>query len=416
MGFLKFLSGKSPEEFEQKADSYLQSRAYGPAKIEYEKAIEKLGKRSESEPDYKRSLEKKLRRSEENLALEHKLNGERLIEAECFSDAEELFHLAIELTEDNTLIGEIEKKLEEIPDRSSKSDSKDFPDLSTGEEEDEDEENYNQGIDEEYFTAICCSLPETEQEAYSSYGEAFKNGYIALNQGDFETAISELSQALEDNSSANSFIPLELATAHLNLGDYEQARLLLDEFLKNHPESIRAYHLMCEILWENKEFDSAEKLLFSSSQGLSDSLPIKILQGETFFRANKFKEAISLYLEAMKNFGWNDTIAQELAKSYEALGLNEKARDLYGQIINACQGCGSRIDPLIKQRYADTSFESGDRSTKILEIYLDLAREDPDNRSYYYQKISKIYSLTGNEKEAERFLSFSKKSKTDVIE
>jgi len=413
MGFLKFFSGKSPEELEQKADSYFQNRVYGPAKIEYEKALEKLGKRPELDPGYKSLLEKKLRQSEEGLALEHKLNGERLIEAKCFADAEELFRLAIELTEDNSLIHEIEKKLEEIPDRLSKPDSKDFSDFDNEEGEEED---YNQQVDEEYFTAICGSLPETEQDAYYSYGEAFRNGYIALNQGNFETAISELSQALEDNSPTKSFIPLELATAHLNLGNYEQARLLLDDFLKSHPESIRAFHLMCEILWENKEFQRVEELLLSCSEGLSDSLPIKILQGETFFRANKYKEAISLYLEAMKNFGWNDTIAQELAKSYEALGFNEKARDLYGQIISACQGCGSRIDPLIKQRYADTSFESGDCSTKILEIYLDLSREDPDNRSYYYQKISKIYSLKGDEKEAGRFLSFSKKSKNNVIE
>lgn len=414
MEFLKFFSGKSPQDFEKQADSYFQKGAWGPAKIEYEKALKKLEKRSELDADYKNLLKKKLCRSKEQLALEHRLNGERLIEANCFADAEELFRLAIELTEDSTLIGEIEKKIKEIPNLFPKPDSSDFPDFASETEEDEEnEKDDNQRVDEEYFTAICCSLPETDQDAYHTYGERFKKGFIALNQGDFETAISELSQALKENSSTTSFIPLELATAHLNAGNYEQARLLLDGFLKNHPESIRAYHLMCEILWEKNEFQSAEEFLLSCSPELFGSLPIKILQGETLFRANKFNEAISLYLEEMKSFGWDDTIAQELAKNYEALGFNEEARDLYRQIINMCQGCGSRVDPFIKQRYADTSFESGDCSTKILEIYLDLSREDPDNRSAYFQKISKIYSLKGNEKEAERFLSFSEKSKND---
>ncbi len=59
------------------------------------------------------------------------------------------------------------------------------------------------------------------------------------------------------------------------------------------------------------------------------------------------------------------------------------------------------------QRYAETSFAAGDYSTGILDICLNLTKTDPDNQKHYFKKISKIYSHTGNEKEAERFLNFA---------
>ena len=42
MGFLKNIFNKSPEVYEQNGDSCIRNGLPGPAKIEYEKAIEKL--------------------------------------------------------------------------------------------------------------------------------------------------------------------------------------------------------------------------------------------------------------------------------------------------------------------------------------------------------------------------------------
>ncbi|MBT3312228.1 MAG: tetratricopeptide repeat protein [Desulfobacterales bacterium] len=405
MGFFDFFSGKSPEECEQKADSLFENEEYGLAKLEYEKALGKLGKKSSVNPEHKNLLEKKLLQSIESLALEHKNNAENLIESGLYNDAEDFFNLAIELTKDKKLIGEIEKGLEEISDYHSESHGKEFVDVEIHEEE-EDEELY-QGADEEYLTALLSSLPEAEQDVYYGYGEAFQRGYAALNQGDFETAVGELSQAMEDDPSADSFIPLELATAYLNIGDLNEACSLLDEFLLYHPESLRAYQMKCDVLWENKEFDEALEFLLTCPEELSDSVLIHILYGETLYLSQRLQEAVSFFLEFIETRGWNDLIARSLAKTYETLGLHEKARDLYGEIIGNCQGCGSRIDPFVKQRYADTSFETGDYSTKILELYLELTREDPNNRSHYFQKISRLYSHHGNESEARRYLSFA---------
>jgi len=268
-----------------------------------------------------------------------------------------------------------------------------------------------QESEEEYFAALCGALPEEMRKAYHTYGSTFKAGYVALNQGAFELAAAKLSHALEENPSPQSFIPLELATAYLNLQKYDQARALLEGFMKEHPDSIQGYHLLCEIFWEIKEFDQAQEHLLSCPEELFDSLPIQLLRGETLFQAKKYQEAKSLCLDYMESSGWNENIARLLAKTYEALFEMEKARDLYGEIMMQCRGCGVHIDTFIKQRYADLCFEFGKYSTDILELYLSLVQEDPDNKAYYYKKIIHIYSAQGNEQEARRYQAFAHKLK-----
>jgi predicted negative regulator of RcsB-dependent stress response len=409
MGILKFFSGKDPEDYEQKGDSFFQTKKYGLAKIEYETALNKLEKKFPTNADYKNRLQEKILHSNEALALQHKQTGEELIGAEMFDEADEIVRLALELTKDPELTVELEKQLQEIRNHFVGEESNEIPDLDVDMESTEKVEY--QGSEEEYFAALCGSLPEEMRKAYCGYSKTFKEGYVALNQGDFERAAVKLSHALEENPSPHSFIPLELATAYLNLQKYDQARVLLEGFMKEHPDSIQGYHLLCEIFWEIKAFDQAQKLLLSCPEEVANSLPIQLLQGETLFQAKRYQEAESLYLDYLKSSGWDETIARSLAKTYEALFEKEKARGVYGEIMRQCPTCGVRIDPFIKQRYADLSFESGKYSTDILELYLSLVQEDPNNKAYYYKKIIHIYSAQGNEQEARRYQSFARKLK-----
>ncbi len=406
MGFFKLFSGKSPEEIEQKADVYFKDGAYGQAKIEYEKVISKLEKKSVANPNYRQLIEKKLRDACECLANEHKKKGLDLISSGCPEEAEELLRLALELTETPSLITEIDGLLIHLSDLKAEPLSKPAYDIYPADDQVDDDDYYEP--EDDHFAALTHALPEKEQELYFSYGNLFKQGYLALNRGDFETAVTKLYQAMEDHPSGDSYISLELATALMNLGRLEEARSQLDRFIIAHPDSIKAYQLMCEIFWENNQFDAAMDLLRSCPKEIVDSLQIYLLKGETLYAAGEHKEAAAYYEKLIDTYGWNELIARALARTYENLGLRENARDIYAKIMNACTGCGSRIDPYIKERYADTSFETGDHSLKILELYLDLTQENPDNNSQYFQKISVIYEKQGNEKEAGRFRSFAR--------
>ena len=407
MGFLKIFSGKDPEEYEQKGDAFFENEEYGAAKMEYETALIKVEKKFSDNTDLKDRLQQKISQTKNALALRHKQMGEELMDTENYDDAEEKFHLAMELAEDSELQLELEERVQEIETLLA-GEVEDFPGFDLR-QEDVEEPDYQDRLDE-YFTALCGSLPEPMTEAYLGYGTDFKIGFVALNQGDFEQAVDKLTQAMKDNSSPDSFIPMELAKAHLNLKHYEKARFLLEQFMKEHPDSLQGCQLLCETYWEIKEYDLAQELLLSCPQEIRDSLPIQLLRGETFFQAEKYKEAESFYLNYLESSGWNEHIAHSLAVTYEALGEKEKARDLLEEIMDECRGCGFRVDPSIKQRYADLCFEDGQYSSKIIELYISLVHEDPNNKAYYYRKIGRIYSAQGNENEARRYQLFAQKS------
>ncbi|HDZ91262.1 MAG TPA: tetratricopeptide repeat protein [Deltaproteobacteria bacterium] len=411
MKFSRFFTGKPYQEIERNGDAFLEVGQYGSAKLEYERALAKLLKRPSGESGPEDRLRKKIAQSREGLALEHRDAAENLVETGHYEEAEELLRLALELVGDKASALEIEERLRLVRDGITNEETPEDP--LGGDTLKEGMEILHQGSDEEYFTALISTLPEEEQESYLRYRDPFRDGYIKLHQGRFEDAVPLLSQALETNLPVGGFILLELATAHLNLGNHSEGLTLLQAFLKEHPQCLRAYGPLCEILWQNKEFDEAQRLLTNCPEPLSGSPVIHLLYGKTLFHAGKYHDARVHYLDYLHVSGWNEAIALALAKTFEALGEREKALEQYSGIMNRCQGCGSRIDPLIKQRYADISLEAGDYSTEILELYLGLIQEVPENRADYYRKISMIYEVNGNTEEARRFRSFAERSRRE---
>ena len=404
MGFLKIFSGKVPEEYELKGDSLLKANAYGDAKLEYEAGLDKLEKKDPGNSDLKKRLQEKILQTREALALYHKQRGEEILESQYYEDAEDIFRLALELTEKPELKIELEELLHEIQKHHAQKEAIDSQEIPV-EKRDTGEQDF--GIQEdEYFAALCASFSDKEREkAYHGYGDAFKQGYLALNHGDFQLAATSLLQSMEENPLPKTYIPLELGAAYLNLGKIEEARGLLTSFLKDFPGSLQGYQLLCETLWEMKEFDEAHNLLQTCNEDLAESSHILLLRGETLFQAERFEEAKSLFRDYLESSAWDEHIALSLARTHEALGEKEKARDLYGELMGACTTCARQIDPFIKRRYSDISLECGECSTRILDLYLSLVHEDPDNKGHYYQKIIEIYYAMGNEKEARRYES-----------
>jgi tetratricopeptide (TPR) repeat protein len=217
---------------------------------------------------------------------------------------------------------------------------------------------------------------------------------------------------MEENPPPDSFIPLELATAYMNLAKFDEARQLLETFLHYHPDVLPGYQLLCEVFWEMRAFYQAEELLAGCPDELKNSLAYYVLRGETMFHAGNYPEAISLYQNFMKEYGWDEPVARALARVFETVGDFEKARDVYAQIMDQCLSCHARIDPFVKRKFADISFDLGDSSSAILELYLSLAQEDPENAPFYFQRVSQIYSSLGNEEEARRFQIFAQQAQS----
>ena len=419
MGLLRIFSGKTPEQHQEKGDALFQAKSYGKAKVEYEKALSRLEKTSPQHNQLRTRLQEKIRRSKEALAHDHKQTATNLIEAGYVDDAQQYIALALELTQDPKLKEALEQQLEDLDTYLAEEFPREHPPVEFPREKGEEDEDKDEdasgpvykGRKDEYFSALIGTLPDEVQDAYLSYGNTFQNGYIALNQGDFEPAVQYLSRAMEENPDPQTYIPLELATAYLNLEKYDEARRLLESFLKFHPDALPAYQLLCEIFWTTKSFDQAEALLISLPQELAESLAGYLLRGETLYQAGKYLEAKTFYRDFLKTYGWNESVSRALARTHEALDEMANARNLYKEIMDQCRSCRARIDPNIKKKYADLNFASGLYSTEILELYLSLAQEDSQNAANYYQKISQIYSAQGNRQEARRFRLIAEKTK-----
>ena len=414
MGILSIFSGKEPEDLEQKGDALFEAKAYGKAIVEYERALDRLEKKTPWDEGYRQNLQDKIRTGKESLALEHQRTAASLLEAGHDFDARQYIDLALELTEDPKLKNALQQQLQKEESDETEDLKNDLPDVEIQDQESDDdneqvEEPTSREADDEYFAALVGTLPDDVQTAYLGYGKAFRSGYLALNQGNFEEAAEQLTKAMDEHPDPASYIPLELSTACLNLGRHDEARRLLESFLKHHPDALPAYKLMCEIFWETKAFDRAEELLASLPPSLEESVAGYLLRGETLFQAEKYAAARSFYREFLKRYDWNESIARELAKTHEALGELANARNIYSEIMARCQSCHARIDPYVKQKFADLSFASGLNTTTVLEIYLSLAREVPQNAVEYYQKISRIYSTKGNLEEARRFQQIAEK-------
>ncbi len=415
MGLLNLFSGKNPEDYDLKGDRFAETGAYGKAIVEYERALERLEKTAPWDDGFRQSLRDKIHSCKEALALQHKKSAEDMLEADYNEDAQQYIQLALELTDDPDLISDLENQQRELEARALEGIQIEEPDVeNTDPQEVQDDQPLDGEPDDDYFTALIGTLPEDIQQAYRDYGDAFKKGYLALNQGDFETAAAYLFQALEENPDPQSYIPLELATACLNLGKFEDARQLLEKFVQYQPDALPAYQLLCEIFWETKAFDRADLLLAKLPPELAESVAGYVLRGETFFHAERYKEAKAFYRDFLKTYEWNETIARALAKTHEALNEMANARNIYREIMDACHSCHSRIDPYIKQKYADLSFASGLYTTEVLELYLSLVRDVPGNKADYYQKISRIYAAQDNATEARRFELFAEKADKEI--
>ena len=404
MGLLKTFFRPNPLKHEQRGDTCVRAADWGMAKLAYEAALDVLEKTAPGETTSRARILEKLHGSMKALAREHIQTAEDLIESGHDEDARELLELAQGLAQDPALKEDIDNLLQGIGGAIAEQNPEQTapPVLSVY---DRDHESRDVG-EQETFMALIGPLPDEVRQTYMSYGPSFKAGYLALNQGDFVFAADTLSRAMEEYPSPDSFIPLELATALLNLQRLDEAREWLETFLENHPDALPGYQVLCEVFWEMEAFDRAEVLLETCPEELKNSLAYVLLRGESLSQAGRHSEAAVYYQAFISKHGPHDAVLKALAGSYETLENFEKARDLYVEIMNQCQSCHTRVDPLIQRKFADISFDLNERNTAVLESYLSLAQEEPSNRPFYFQRISEIYSAMGNKEEARRFQGF----------
>ncbi|MBA3028771.1 MAG: hypothetical protein FP816_08170 [Desulfobacteraceae bacterium] len=408
MGLFDFFK-KTPLAMAESGNLLFEKGQFAGAVRKYEKALDRSRNHELSSGSFEKNLAKKISRAKNALAEQHIRNAIDLTDSRCFEDARELLNLAMELSDQEELKENARTLLNQIANSTaSKPSSRLEGDAWDPDSEDMDMDPEAMVEEGDYAAVLIHSLPMDEQEAYQQYGDSFLEGFVALNQGDFNRAALCLEAALEEHSGEKTFIPLELATTYLNLEAFEKAKPLLESFMADFPFSIRAYPVFCETLWGLGEYDLALKSLEACPKELAESPLIALLTGETLCEAKRDSEAVKVFQNYLDKRPDEETIVRALAETLQNLGEMEKARDLYGMLLDHCRNCHQKADPDLKRRYADTAFETGLHTLAVLEIYLELAEHDPARQKEYYSKVSHIYSTLGNTEEARRFDGFSR--------
>ncbi len=411
MGFFSFLSGKTPESLMEKGNLLFDKGQCGLAKIEYEKAKARHAKKPAQTRGFLTQIDAKISLSCESLSRQHLEKGMDLLEAGCHEDALDRLSLALELAVSQDLRQEIEVALTHCHPPSAKEAGQGHG--KQGDLCNEDSEvlppphDPDGGEDLETFEVLINTLSREEQEAYGKYGLHFIHGFVALNCGDFQSAARSLEQAHDEYPSPDNYIGLELATALLNLGELDRAQALLMDFLGHFPRSLRGYQILCEVLWINRAFDLAHQVLDNCPEPMGQEAPMVLLKGETWCREDKFTQAVDLYRKTLEQNGMQSSIVRALAGIKDSMGDFNEAFQLYAGLMATCTGCGQRPDVDLRRRFAHAGFAAGVMTSQIIDVYLDLVVEDPDNQVRYYENVSRIYAHLGNEVEAKRFNSFA---------
>jgi tetratricopeptide (TPR) repeat protein len=407
MSLWKLFSGPTPEKLAHRAQTLLKARQWGPAKVALERALEKA-----VDPKLKTELQADVRICCDHLAQDHLSQAAALAEGGHQRDAAELYRLAMEIARDPRLKVKADEELERLLSAAApvSTDPVYYSPSPTSPNRDDGPVKGGDADDEATFWALIGTLPEDMQDAYEAYGEPFRSGYLALNRGDFEQAAILLGEAHQTHAQAGAYILLELAAAYTHTGKTTEARDLLNEFLHYHPDILPAYQLYCDLLWEASEFEMVDALLARVPPELVDTVALVLLRGENFLRAGSFDAGIAYLEEVLASFGWSDPVAELLATLLTEAGDRTRARSLYGEIMQRCQSCHSRVDPMVKHNFAELSFADGQRDTQLLELYLSLAQEAPDRADLYFRRVSAIYAEQGHAAEAKRFEALARGS------
>ncbi len=411
MSLLERLIGTTPEKLEQKADRLLTAGRWGEAKLAYEDARTKRSRQAGWQAEHMHRLSTKIHQCRNALAREHRQSADDLLEGGFREEAREMLMLAIEVSPEEADRRELKAKLDVLDAQTSEPSHTSLP-LQIADRPNDVHIGPAAGSAEEYFTALCHTLPDHVRQAYQQYSLDFRRGYVALNQGHFQAAARYLEKAYKEAPHPDSHIPLELATAYLNLDRAIEAHDLLVAYHRRHPEALPACRLLCEIYWDQEDFDQALDLLDTLPAELSASLAAAALRGETLERSGQRESARDLYRRFLDGYGWDPRIAHRLARICRDMNATEEAAALYRQIVESGRSCRGRSDPAIRHEYAELCFEQGAHDAALMDHYLTLASEIPDQAAFYYTRVAQIYSRQGHDREARRFKDLARRIKT----
>ncbi len=258
MGLFDALFGGGFRKHKERGDRYRAEGQLGLAKAEYEAALRASAKEPEAAVEELRRLCTATRR---DLALERRAEADRLFEDGFLDEAEDAYHVALELLEEGPERDSVQAALRRLDD--------------AGEDADEGAEEMAAEGDEflgetfeERFEILLMGLDDPAvAERYEALGRPFAEAVLLLHDGKASEAAAAL-QALLDGGLDDPLLRLELGRALLFAGGegLERAVGYLAAWVDAHPEDLDASAALADALRQQGKVEEAGEVLAAAAR------------------------------------------------------------------------------------------------------------------------------------------------------
>ena len=172
-----------------------------------------------------------------------------------------------------------------------------------------------------------------------------KNNYsIVLEYANYLHAVSEFIEAEKMYDKAIELAPdspTVLAFSALNklhLKQIEEAKIRIKKVIEMHIDSAFIYYIAGRAYFLDKDFEESKMYLIKAYE--LEKLPdAESLLGECYLALGNYKQAKIIFEDMHKKSPLNINISLNLAKTYELLDMNEEARVLAEEIVEAFPEC-----------------------------------------------------------------------------
>jgi tetratricopeptide (TPR) repeat protein len=338
--------GFNAEKKLDKAGAQLQQGAFYEARAIFE---EILG-RQEVDPAIREQAKNGWRKARRGLIDGQREEAELRLQAGERDEALECLRTIMEIAGDDIDVSEIRAKLERIDPTLTPSNPTErilsHLDDSVAQDELPPEEGeavagFGQSPDD-LFEVYLNAVPEPVADLYRAQGEAFRDVYLTLQDGDIEGALEGFAK-LPSEQAADPIVRLEWGQALLLDGKHEEALgMLLDLPLPDaleHRRRLMAAQLLEQVGRKEEAFEGAQSLY----RDFPADTEAAALYAEILILRERAEEALKIVKNLIEAGDPSPDLVNLAARAYIAAGKVEEGRDLLEQSLeNFFQGPGWR--------------------------------------------------------------------------
>lgn len=259
-------------------------------------------------------------------------------------------------------------------------------------EEEEEQEEYAAEDPDQIFEVYLQTLPEGQAEAYRALGEAFRDGYLLIQEGRAQEALDRFAAA-GDQEARSPYFQLEVAQALLLAERNEEAVAGL-EAVEGAPEIRRRVAEMRAILHErlgrHDEAEAEAKIVWEDGKSIDGA----IFYAELLVDHGRFEPALEILKPMVHPARPQAEIDRLAARAHAGLGQTGETRSLLERLVESFfQGpIGMRDAPpfplLAARDLVELYMAGGESMDRIRSLIQHLIRHDPEHAGTYKARLA----------------------------